>query len=478
MRFNAKLSAPGLPSLAAGLVTSVCVLFQWWMPFLAILLGVPATLFLVSEPFKALMMWLLVSPTLGSYIKLSLPSGIPDITFDRLVVGCILLALALRIMFRGGQFLPAGQTEKAMALFYMTGLLDVFFRSQTKGSDFLIFFDECGVPFLLFVVAKNLFQTDKQVQQFVRALFLVGVYLGFYGAYQFLAHGSIIAAHDYDPETLGHLLEGRAVGPFLNGAVYGTLLTYAFVWSLYLLSLERWGRAQFVIVIGLVLFGLGMFLSLTRAVWVGFFVALFVVQLFDRKWRKPFILCLVAASILVPSIAWFKKSDESLVRERLVAADSVYQRLASYKLALLMILAKPVFGYGRGDDPFMIGRTEYLAKIDFAGADLGADIGPPHNQYLYMLVQYGLVGFIAIGAIFMAIVRSGLQLMRLVPDPGSAEYQFVIIFWGMLTAYLVQGLFADVVSFPLVGSLLFLFAGILESLRLRALRYVEKPCAL
>ena len=92
-----------------------------------------------------------------------------------------------------------------------------------------------------------------------------------------------------------------------------------------------------------------------------------------------------------------------------------------------------------------------------------------------MLVQYGLVGFIAIGAIFMAIVRSGLQLMRLVPDPGSAEYQFVIIFWGMLTAYLVQGLFADVVSFPLVGSLLFLFAGILESLRLRALRYVGNP---
>jgi O-antigen ligase len=86
-----------------------------------------------------------------------------------------------------------------------------------------------------------------------------------------------------------------------------------------------------------------------------------------------------------------------------------------------------------------------------------------------MLVQYGLIGFLAFGAIFLAIVRSGLQLMRLVPDQGRAEYQFVVLFWGMLAVYLVQGLFADVVSFPLVGPLLFLFAGILESLRIRAL---------
>jgi hypothetical protein len=57
----------------------------------------------------------------------------------------------------------------------------------------------------------------------------------------------------------------------------------------------------------------------------------------------------------------------------------------------------------------------------------------------------------------------------MVPYHDSAERQFVILFWGMLTAYLVQGLFADVVAFPMVNSLVFLFAGILESLRVRAL---------
>jgi O-antigen ligase len=297
---------------------------------------------------------------------------------------------------------------------------------------------------------------------------LVGVYLGLYGIYQYLAHGDIVMAHGNDPETLGHLLEGRAVGPFLSGAVYGTVLTFAFVWTLYLVPLERWRHAQFFIGIGLALIGLGMFLSLTRAVWLGSLAALFVVQLLDRTWRKPFVFCL-AGLIFLGSIAWFKGPDTSLAHTRLVAEDSVQQRLVSYKLALLMILARPVFGYGSGDEPFIIGRTKFLARIESNWLELGAGIGPPHNQYLYTLVQYGLTGFIAFGAIFLAIVRSGIALMRMVPDHDSAQRRFVILFWGMLTAYLVQGLFADVVAFPFLSCLLFLFAGVLESLRLRTL---------
>ena len=463
-----KLSGAGLPCLAAGLLASVCVLFQWWLPLAAVIFGLPLALLLISEPFRALIMWLLLSPALGSYIKLSLPVGIPDITFDRLVIGCIVLALALQVMFRGGRLLPVGQTEKAMLLFIIIGLLSLFFRSQRKGSEFLIFLDEYGVPFLLFVAAKNLFQSHEQIQQLVRVLFLVGVYLGVYGIYQFLAHGDIVMAHGDDLKTLGHLLEGRAVGPFLNGAVYGTVLIFAFVWTLYLIPLERWGRAQFFIGIGLALIGLGMFLSLTRAVWIGFLVALFVVQLLDRKWRKPFALCLVGL-ILLSSVAWFIRPDASLVQSRLVAEDSVQQRLVSYKLALLMILAKPVVGYGSGDEPFIIGRTKFLARIESNWLELGAGIGPPHNQYLYTLVQYGLIGLVAYGAVFLSIVTSGITLMRMAPDPDSMQRQFVIFFWGMLAAYLVQALFADVVAFPFLSCLLFLFAGVLESLRLKAL---------
>lgn len=463
-----KVSGAGLSSLAAGLLASVCILFQWWLPLAAILFGLPLVLFLVSEPFKALIMWLLLSPSLGSYINFSLPVGIPDITFDRLVVGCIVLALLLQVMFRGGRLLPAGQTEKAMALFFVMGLLDVLFRSDSKGSNFLIFFDECGIPFLLFVAAKNLFHSHEQIQKFVRVLFLVGAYLAVYGIYQYLTHGTTVLADDIDPETLGHLIEGRAVGPYLSAAIYGTVLTFAFVWTLYLVPFERWAGAQFFIAVGLALMGLGIFLSVTRAVWVGFLAALFVVQLFDRKWRKPFVLCL-GALILLASVAWFKRSDTSLVHARLVAEDTVQQRFVAYKLALLMSLARPVFGYGRGDEPFTIGRAEYLARIESDWLQLGSEIGPPHNQYLYTLVQYGLIGLLAYGAIFVAMVRSGVTLMRLVPDPGSAQRQFVILFWGMLAAYLVQGLFADVAAFPFLGALLYIFAGMVDRLRLEVL---------
>ena len=470
---NPKGSAVALPSVVAGLLTSVCVLFQWWLPLAAILVGVPMALFFLSEPFLALIMWLLLSPALGEYIRLSLPTGIPDITFDRLVVGCILLAFTFRVMFRGGRLLPAGSIEKAMLFFMVVAVLDVLFRNERKGSELLIVFDEYAIPFLLFVAAKNLFASDDQVRLFSWGLFVVGVYLAVYGIRQYLTHGDFTASEEIDPETLGHLLEGRAVGPYANAAIYGSVLTFAFLWTLYLVSPDRVGREKFVIGIGLGLIGLGVLLSVTRAVWLGFLVSLFIVQLLDRRWRTPFVACLVAF-ILVGSLAWLRRSATSLIQERLVAEDTIQQRLVSYKLALLMIASRPVFGYGRGQEPFAIGRTEYLAKIQSNWAELGSEIGPPHNQYLYTLVQYGLVGFLAHAAVFVAIIRSGVTLMRKITNPHSPRRHFAVLFWGMLAAYLVQGLFADVVAFPFLGALLFVFAGILDRLRVEAVSFRDQ----
>jgi O-antigen ligase len=359
--------------------------------------------------------------------------------------------------------------EKAMFLFFIMGALEVVLRSSSKGSELLIFFDEYGIPFLLFVAAKTLFHSAADIKKLVGALFLLGLYLALHGTYQFLAYGDLATAYESGPETLGHLLEGRAVGPFSNSAFYGGILTYAFGWTLYLFRSERWAHAKLFIIIGLGMIGLAIFFSLSRAVWVSFLVSLFLVQVFDRKWRKPFALCLGALLLLSFFFVSFRGSEPSRFKERFGAADTIHQRLASYRATILMILAKPFVGYGRGDDPFFTGRAEFLAKVDSPWVGAAADMGPPHNQYLYMLVQYGLVGLVLYGAIVFNIIRSGASLMRMFPDSESAQRQFVICFWGMLAAYLVQGLFADVAAFPFLGALLYVFAGVVDRLRLEVL---------
>jgi O-antigen ligase len=151
----------------------------------------------------------------------------------------------------------------------------------------------------------------------------------------------------------------------------------------------------------------------------------------------------------------------------LVAEETVYQRLGSYKVALLMFLAKPLLGYGKDEGHFSTLRAEYLTRIGTTRAELVADMGPPHNQYVNTVVQYGLLGLVIYGAILFLIVKSGATLMRMFPHSESAERQFVVLFLGMLVTYLVQGMFADVAAYTMLGSLLYLFAGVLEGLRLR-----------
>jgi len=455
-----------LPSLVAGLLASVCVLFQLWLPLAAILFGLPLMLVLISEPLKGLVMWLLLSPTVGSYMKLSLPAGVPDITFDRVVIGCVVLALMLQVVFRTRRLFPSGRIERAMLLFIIMGVLDVVLRSSRKGEEFLIFFDEYGIPFLFFVAAKNLFRSVDDIRTLIRVLFLVGLYLAFHGMYQFLTHGNLVTADAGGAEMLGHLVEGRAVGPFLNAGVYGTILVFAFVWTLYLVRFEDWRLAKSFFIVGLGVIGLGVFLSLTRAVWVGFLVSLFIVQVFDRKWRKPFALCL-GGLILFSAAAWFARSAASLVHERLVAEDTVYQRLGSYRVALFMFLAKPVLGYGKDEGHFSTIRAEYLSKLGYTRAELVADMGPPHNQYLNTLVQYGLVGLLLYGALVFLMAESAATVMRMFPHPDSAEHQFAVLFYGMLGTYLVQGMFADVGAYTILGPLLYIFAGVLDGVRLR-----------
>jgi len=454
-----------LPSLAAAFVTSVGVLFQLWIPLVAVLVGGPLVLFLFAAPFKGLLLWLFASPVLGSYVKLSLPAGVPDVTIDRLLVACIIMALALQVYFRNRHWLPVGRIEKAMLMFFIAGILDVLLRSPKKASDFLIFFDEFGIPFLLFVCAKNLVDSNDEIKTLIRVLFLVGLYLALHGIYQFFTQGSLATQYGGDAEALGHLLDGRSVGPFVSAEVYGTVLVFSFLWTLYLIQYAPTEFTKFFMIAGLGVMGLGIFLSLTRAVWVGLLVSLFVVQLIDRKWRKPFVLC-IAGLIFLFLVTWFRSAETSKVKERVGALDTVYQRLATYQTALLMSWDNPVFGYGRSQEPFASGRTEYLAKVNSPGAQLAADIGPPHNQYLYTLVQYGLLGLVLYIAIFVAIVRSAITLARMLPDSEGSERQFVALYSGMLAAYLVQGLFVDTAAFPLMGSLAFLFAGILERLRL------------
>ncbi len=461
----------GLVSLAIACIVTMSVLAHAWIPLLLFASGIGFVLFTVIEPFKGILVWLLLYPYLRSYIQIPLPSGIPDLTFERVFIVCILLALIVQVILKTRQLVPIGMIEKVMILFITVGFVSTIFRSDDIGKELLIIFDENAIPFLLFAAAKNLFSSHDEVRKLNYVLVLLGLGLAFHGIYQYVTHATLAVGYVDEAQLAkfegSHLLEHRAVGPFVLGQAYGGTLAIIFIWTLYLALFDSQEFKRFFLVIALGLMGLGVFLSLTRSVWLAFFVSLFIIQIFNQKLRKLFILS-IAGLTIVFLVTWLILPERPQFMQRAAQVGTIYQRLANYRAALWMSLAKPVFGYGPSKETFLPARLDYLSGIGSITAE-EARVASIHNQYLNILLRYGLLGLIPYMAIFFLMIKSGLSLTRLLPDKQSSQYQFVIFFCGTLAAYLLQGLFADVAALTFLSSLFYISAGVLEGLRFREL---------
>ena len=139
----------GVTVFCISAVVALAVLRQMWLPLFAVVCGFGFILFIFADPFKGLMLWLLMSPALHTYGRISLPVGVPDVTFERLTIGCILLTLFVQVVLKVRRLVPLGIIEKLMACLVTVGILSLVFRDNI--ADILDFNDRFVLPFLLFV---------------------------------------------------------------------------------------------------------------------------------------------------------------------------------------------------------------------------------------------------------------------------------------------------------------------------------------
>jgi len=443
-------------------IVAISVLEDLWLPLLGVLASIGFVLFTLTEPFKGLLCWVLLSPFLGSYIHIRLPAGIPTLTFARVMVVCVLLGLLIQMSFTMHRAIIIGTIEKVMMLFLSVVFLSILLRSDNATEQVLQYFDIYAIPFLFFFVAKNLVQAEDDLKKLYYILLWLGLYTAMYGVYQYAMHG-IVTLSSHTTGT-GHLEQGRAVGPFVHAAEYGGVLVITFLSALYLALYESSGfkRCFIVLVLGLIV--IGILFSLTRAVWIEFVAALFVISIFDRKWKrifKPFIFLLAAMYIIVVLVS-------PRLEERAANQETGKIRLVLYKTAFFMSMAKPLTGYGMGVENFVIQRRAYLSAVGTISSTIAETTGPPHNDLLFIFVQLGLIGLVPYITILLLILRSSLFLRRLSVAQQSFAYRSVIFFWGVLTIYLVHGLFGEIASLTFLSSLFYILGGALDGLRLRS----------
>jgi putative inorganic carbon (hco3(-)) transporter len=318
------------------------------------------------------------------------------------------------------------------------------------------------VPFSLFHLARSVFIEENRFRQFeIFALVVLG-YLSF-TAIAFLvgARGLIFPRFILD-DSLGFHAD-RARGPLLQAVANGVSIN-----MLGLLALHAYRRGSVrgaKVVLLLASVPVAILATMTRAVWLSFAGSVLAVMLFSKN-RAVCRMCMVlilAAGVAIGMVASLTDIGETL-SERLQERGPVDYRAAVYAGGWQMFLERPLTGWGFHEMPDTLPHyvSGYKEKVLY-----------PHNTYLELLVELGIVGLILYLWLMWELWRMGRGAIPANEKHGFLDLQFHRLWPVLLAIYWVNAGMV-VMSYQFVNGLLFTLAGMLAAQRRRA--EVLKSC--
>ncbi len=197
-----------------------------------------------------------------------------------------------------------------------------------------------------------------------------------------------------------------------------------------------------------------LFISASRSGYIAFFVA--VVGMVIGSYGKRIIYQLALGVVLIVGIAIStsevlqnrvtKGIDELKTYEQTAELTSIGARVVFMKNTLQMIKENPWIGYGTG--AFYTVYKQHIANKynDWRSTPTG----DPHNQYLFIMTENGLIGL----GVFLWFLVIALK-------QGFSTDQYAVIGGSVLLAWVVTSLFNSHFTTFLEGHLLGLLVGVM-----------------
>jgi len=264
------------------------------------------------------------------------------------------------------------------ALLLIAGLRSYLFGIR-GGSAYIFFFTECLMPIVVFQVIANSDVTWLEIRRFLMYHVYLAAFLGFIG---------VILALLNPTERIGSL--------WTNAMTINGYYVMAFFIGIGLLKGEKYNKK--LLLAGLIIIILlGMIFTYTRIVLVGLILGLIIMSL-----RRPkLFIYLIPMILLIP----FLLPGELLVRFQLLLKGdvSIFIRLLVWYYSIQMIIASPVWGVGF--DSFIVRFSSLMSVTELRAIH-------SHNMYLRLLLEMGIVGFVAYMGIVLSVLGKGIKAFK------------------------------------------------------------------
>jgi O-antigen ligase len=232
------------------------------------------------------------------------------------------------------------------------------------------------------------------------------VFIAFLGSCVLMVVASTIVAFDPALALKAHADRGIFVKNYIDQGQEFSLCAVALAYPIANFAGERrWLSAVLLLAIMLLFLANMVFIVTSRTALVTIPIMLAVFGLMHLKWRSN--LAIAVAVVMVAGTAWIVSPQ---LQEKVAtfssqyrdykegrAISSVGERLEFWRKSLHFFAEAPLVGHGSGS-------TRHLFELASDHSDLssGTVIGNPHNQSLYVAVQWGALGVIILWTMWLS----------------------------------------------------------------------------
>jgi len=354
-----------------------------------------------------------------------------------IAIGIFLIAITLSFLTAGNIFL--NETASCYTLLFVgvmviCWLIFQIFRKNSKEKHVITTIDLAFILFLFWIILNSFLVKRGAVDPFL--WHKLGAVAGFYllvrltKEKQFLLYSlvvsgiiqAVMAIGQSRGVLSGHHLMFDVTGSFGNPGQLGGYLAVCMTVSLCLLVANF--REKKIIVSGLllsgsVLQGVGLYLSDSRAGWVGLFVGLTTGIILVRKHEgakarketsgNKFALSTFRAFAL---LLVFAVGIMFLYSYRPKSADA---RVLIWRVSCDMIADRPLTGHGAGafDEKYMLYQAAFFEQHPGSPLALVAgNAGYPFNELLNAVICFGIIGIVLLLFLFWAAFRKRTPLFQ------------------------------------------------------------------
>ncbi len=259
--------------------------------------------------------------------------------------------------------------------------------------------------------------------------------------YQLMTQGSFYAPKVTKMATSLGLAVYRSTGTFDNPNKLACFLMIGIIVAFSMLFLqERKFGARFILVSSLILTGVGILSTFSRAGWISSIAGMLLIVALHKKWSYFAILggillfVTILLTIKIPQL-WEVIIDRFASIFDPSSDDSSSSRLSLIRSGIWMWQDHPLFGVGLRGFPKM-----YYDYVDPSMPHVLMEVNEPHTIQFEILAEEGLIGFVVFTWLMLTIFFQGIRTAFILKNPYLRNAQIACT--ALFIAFMVNFTFA------------------------------------